>query len=300
MTGVRIGLDVGGSKTDAVAVAADGSILARRRSATERGDVGVVDSIVAAVEAVSTRAGSSSITSIGIGIPGQTDGRTVRHAVNLDVRELPLADAVEARCGVPVAVENDVKAAALGAHALAPAAGPLALLNLGTGIAAGVVVDGRLWRGAGGAAGEIGHVPIDPAGPVCACGQTGCIEALAGGRALAARWARPGAFPVRDLLDAADEGHPLALRLRVDFVRGAAAAIRLLALAVDPRRIVLAGGLAALGDRMADIVSEELRRSSAASGFLRSLHLGERIEVLPAGSPAAALGASLIDAPVPV
>ena len=102
--------------------------------------------------------------------------------MNLGVDELDLAAAVEPELGVPVRVENDVKAAAFGAYALhggRPAR--WRYLNLGTGIAAGIVTDGELWRGARGTAGEVGHISIDPNGPLCRCGQRGCIEALAGG-----------------------------------------------------------------------------------------------------------------------
>ena len=97
---------------------------------------------------------------------------------------------------MPVRVENDVKAAAFGAYALrGGSSGSMAYLNLGTGIAAGIVADGELWRGARGTAGEVGHISVDPNGPLCRCGQRGCIEAFAGGGAIAERWGRPGALP---------------------------------------------------------------------------------------------------------
>ena len=126
------------------------------------------------------------VASVGVGVPGIVAGGVVRHAVNLDVRQMDLAAALRDELGVPVAVDNDVRAAALGAYAVR--GGSLAYLNLGTGIAAGIVVDGRVRSGSTGAAGEIGHVAIDPAGPECACGQRGCIEAFAGGAAIAHRW----------------------------------------------------------------------------------------------------------------
>src|SRR5690606_27342425 len=142
----------------------------------------------------------------------------VLHAVNLGVDALDLAARASAELGVPVAVENDVKAAALGAASLMgpEAAASMAYLNLGTGVAAGIVTDGRLWRGARGTAGEVGHISVDPAGRACTCGQRGCIETLAGGGALARAWGRPGAFPVRDIFDAADEGDADAVLLRAD------------------------------------------------------------------------------------
>ncbi|MGW9114974.1 ROK family protein [Microbacterium sp. NPDC055683] len=294
-TAVRIGLDVGGTKIDAVALDDAGAVVARRRSATRGGADGVVDSIRDAILRLDR--GGAAIAAIGIGVPGQAHGGVVRHAVNLGVEELALADAVSTLFDVPVAVENDVKAAALGAHALGDGTGSLALLNLGTGVAAGIVADGALLRGRHGAAGEIGHVAVDPAGPSCRCGQTGCIETLAGGAAVSARWGRPG-DTVREIFDAADAGDPAAIRLCGDVARGAAAAIRLLALAVDPDRLVVTGGVAGLGERLRSAIADELRRSSATSPFLRSLQLDARVELLPSTSPAAALGAALLDARV--
>ena len=97
------------------------------------------------------------------------------------------ATELEARLGVPVAVENDVNVATLGAVALSGIR-DLVYLSIGTGLAAGLVLDGTLRRGATGAAGEIGHVPIDPLGAVCQCGQRGCLETVASGRALAEAW----------------------------------------------------------------------------------------------------------------
>ena len=165
-----------------------------------------------------------------------------------------------------------------------------------TGIAAGFVNAGRLWRGAYGTAGEVGHICVDPRGPLCKCGQRGCIEAFSGGGALAERWGRPGALPVRDVFDGADAGDPVALALRDGFAFGVAAAVRVIVLSTDVESVVLGGGVSALGDRMLSRVVTELEARAAASPFLRSLHLADRVELLPPGSPAAALGAALLGA----
>ncbi len=295
---MRIGLDIGGTKTDAVAVDATGSVVARVRRATGWGADAVVQTVVDAVGAVRADAGvaADDIASVGIGIPGQVDatGRVV-HAVNLGVDEVDLAAAVSPLLGVPVRVENDVKAAALGAYALhASSTGSMAYLNLGTGIAAGIVVDGAVWRGDRGTAGEIGHLGVDPAGPLCRCGQHGCIEAFAGGGAVAQRWGRAGLHPVADVFDAADVGDPLAMELRAGIAHGVAAAVRVLVLTADVDRVVLGGGLTNLGDRLTGDVAAELAASAEASAFMRSLRLDERVQLLPAGSPAAAVGAALV------
>lgn len=298
---MRVGLDVGGTKTDAVALDDDGRILGRVRIATGWGPTAVTGTVLDAVAALARDTGrdAASIRSLGVGIPGQVVPGTARvsHAVNLGVEELDLAAAVGPLLGVPVRVENDVKAAALGAHALLDGVDPVdsrAYLNLGTGIAAGIVAGGMLWRGSRGTAGEIGHISVDPTGPECRCGQRGCIEALAGGGAVAERWGLGGALPVRDVFDAADAGNASAVALRAGLARGVAAAVRILVLTAGVDRVVLGGGLTGLGARLTDDVSAELRRSAEASPFLRSLALESRMELLPVGSPAAALGAALV------
>ena len=302
---MRVGLDIGGTKTDAVAVDAVGAIAGRIRMATGWGPDAVAQTVLDAVRALGAEAGVdlAAVRSVGVGIPGQIEPGTGRvvHAVNLGVEELDLAAAVSPELGVPVQVENDVKAAALGAHALhtrngSPAPDSMAYLNLGTGIAAGIVSDGVLWRGARGTAGEVGHISVDPNGPLCRCGQRGCIEAFAGGGAIAERWAKRSALPVRDVFDAADAGDPSARQLRAGLARGVAAAVRVLVLTADVDIVVLGGGVTALGDRLMTDVAAELSASAEASPFMRSLHLTDRVELLPPGSPAAALGAALVGA----
>ena len=172
----------------------------------------------------------------------------------------------------------------------------MAYLNLGTGVAAGIVGDRGLWRGARGVAGEVGHLSIDPDGPPCRCGQRGCIETFAGGGAITERWGRPGPLPILDLFDAADTGNAHARALRGDLARGVAAAVRVLVLTADVDVVVLGGGITALGPRLRADVTAELTANADASAFIRSLRLDERVELLPAGSPAAALGAALVGA----
>lgn len=302
---IRVGLDIGGTKTDAVAVADGGEIIARIRRPSGHGDAAVVAGVADSVRELQAEAGFdlADVAGVGVGIPGLVDmaGGQVLHAVNLGVESLDLAARAGAVLGVPVAVENDVKAAALGA-AMIRDGGPhssMAYLNLGTGVAAGIVVGGTIWRGARGTAGEVGHISVDPAGRVCGCGQRGCIETLCGGGALARAWGRPGALPVRDIFDAADQGDTRALLLRADLARGAAAAVRVLVLSADVETVVIGGGLTALGDRLGDGIRNALIADAAGSPFLRSLRLDERIELLPSGSPAAALGAALVGMHVP-
>lgn len=301
---MRLGFDVGGTKTDAVVVAPGGEIVARIRRPTGWGPGVVVSTILDLVAELTDTVGiaSSDVESIGIGMPGQVapGSAVITHAVNLGVDELDLGAAIGAVLGVPVRAENDVKAAAVGAYALhgndPGSAGTMAYLNLGTGIAAGFVKDGKLWRGARGTAGEVGHISVDPHGPLCKCGQHGCIEAFCGGGAIAERWGREALLPVLDMFDAADAGDSEALALRGGLAYGVASAIRVIILSGDVESVVLGGGVTALGDRMLSLVIDDLNASAAASPFMRSLQLAERVSLLPPGSPAAALGAALVGA----
>jgi len=310
---MRLGFDVGGTKTDAVVVASadgrtdgdDSRILARVRRTTGWGADAVITTILAAVDELADAVGVPAVafTSIGVGMPGQVapGSALVTHAVNLGIDELDLGLALGPRLGIPVRAENDVKAAAVGASALrgADPSQSMAYLNLGTGIAAGFVRGGRLWRGAHGSAGEVGHISVDPAGPLCRCGQRGCIEAFSGGAAVAERWGRSGgagALPVRDVFDAADAGDVEAIALRHGLSYGIASAIRVIVLAGDVDTVILGGGITGLGERMLRPVVTELEESAAASPFLRSLRLSERVDLLPPGSPAAALGAAIVGA----
>lgn len=295
---VRIGMDVGGTKTEGVAVDADGAILARLRRPTEWGPEAVIDGIVEITRALATEAGfaTSDIRSVGVGVPGLVDaaGGRVLHAVNLGVESLDIARLAGVHIDAPIVVENDVKAAALGAASLRAETAPMAYLNLGTGVAAGVVTGGRLWRGSRGIAGEVGHIPIEPNGRVCGCGQRGCIETLCGGGAIARAWGRPSPYPVLDVYERAEAGDPEAQSLRAGIARGAAAAVSVLVLTTDVETVVIGGGLTALADRLAPDLRQTLRDNAASSPFIASLRLDERIELLPAGSPVAALGAALL------
>lgn len=300
--GLRIGLDVGGTKIAGVALAADGEIAASTRRATGRGDEAVVRGIIDSALDLAELAGPAAggIRSVGIGIPGlvDSDAGRVLHAVNLGVESLDVGDRVEAMLGAPCRVENDVKAAALGAAALRGTDEPMAYLNIGKGVAAGIVIDGRIWRGARGTAGEVGHLVVDPDGRLCGCGQRGCIETLCGGGAVAKAWGRDVDLPVRDVLDAADAGDLTAIALRDGIARGVAAAVRVLVLTADVETVVIGGGLTALADRLEPRIRQALRDDAARSPFLRSLELDERIELLPASSPVSAIGAALLGADV--
>ena len=154
--------------------------------------------------------------------------------------------------GAPVVVDNDVNVGVLGAAAALGHSGNLAYLSVGTGVAAGFLVDGQVHRGAHGAAGEIGHLPVDPGGPPCECGQRGCLEVVASGSAIARRW-RNGESThaaVSEMLAAAAAGDADAIALRDEVADHLAWAVALIAQTVDPDVIVLGGGVLEAGGQM--------------------------------------------------
>ncbi len=299
---MRVGVDIGGTKTDAVAIDETGAILHQLRVSTGFGEASVLETTAAVVTALANelRVPVDAFGSVGVGVPGAVDSASgrVSHAVNLGVNELALGTRLATLLGVPVRVENDVNAAAVGAfHLLAlPPEASMAYLNLGTGLAAGLVLDGRLWRGARGTAGEIGHIPVDPNGPLCQCGQHGCLEMIASGSAVSRQWPSEAASPVHALFDAADRGEALAVDVRQRFLASVASAVRMLVLSIDVETVVIGGGISSLGQPLLAGIRAELDGWSKASPFLASLRLSERVQLVPLGSPVSAVGAAFVGA----
>jgi predicted NBD/HSP70 family sugar kinase len=305
------GVDIGGSKVLAVAMDEHRRVRARVRLRTTRGADGVVESAARAVEALvhglGTALGGTSddvdlddLEVVGIGVPGLVEPGTgrVSHAVNLGLGDEPidLGGSLSARLGLRVVVENDVNVAAVGAARLLDLEDEdLAYLSIGTGLAAGLVTGGRLRRGARGAAGEIGHVPVDPTGPVCSCGQRGCLETLASGSAIVGAWpVRDGDSAANALFDAADAGDTAAVAVRDRFAAHVASAVRLLVLTCDVEKVVLGGGVTDLGDRLLRAVVAALARAAEEAPFLAALDLPDRVTIIPPGSDVAALGAAIV------
>lgn len=310
-----VGLDIGGTKILGALLDPEGAVVATVRRSTVHGADGLVTGAAQAVRDVAASGGveTADLAGVGLGIPGIVDHRsgTVKHAVNLGVHddELALADLLSAELGgVPVVVENDLNVAAVGAaHVLERSADrrdqhggardheDLAFLALGTGLASGLVLDGQLRRGASGAAGEIGHIPVDPLGPECPCGQRGCLERFASGKALEAAWpSRHGKPSPVELFEAARAGDEEAIVVKDRFASATASAVRLLVLTTDVRHVVLGGGVAQLGTELLDAVQDALREQAKVSPFLGSLKLAERVRLAPTEVPVAAVGAAVL------
>jgi glucokinase len=294
----RVGLDIGATKILGAVVTADGAVLAQAREATVPGADGVLATATRVLDRLAANFDGVLPSHVGIGFPGlvDRDRGAVSHAVNLGLGDdwLPLAERLAERTGAAVMVENDVRAATWGAHILS-GADDLGYLSIGTGLAAGFVLGGVLRRGAAGASGEIGHVPVDPDGALCSCGQRGCLELTAAASALTAAWPTDGEIsPAAAVFAAASAGDPRALAVRDHFAARVADAIRMLGLSVDPAVIVLGGGVTDLGEPLLAAVTAAVRAQAVTSPFLAAINLAARVRLLPTGVPAAAIGAAMI------
>ncbi|MFI9402455.1 ROK family protein [Nocardia sp. NPDC052316] len=225
---------------------------------------------------------SGRLHGAGVGVPGPVsfrEGMPVAPPIMPGWHRFPVREAVAQELGCPVLVDNDVNILALGemqagsAHSVAD----FLLVKAGTGIGCGIVVDGGIYRGVSGSAGDIGHLRITDDGPVCACGNSGCLEAYAGGAALAReataraarspfltdRLATAGALTATDLADAAAAGDPLAVAMIRDAGTHLGTALAGLVSFFNPGLVVIAGGLTGFGHPLlAEIRSVVYRRSS--------------------------------------
>jgi len=216
---------------------------------------------------------SAPLLGIGIGTPGLVDSRTgtIRRAVNLDWRDLPLGAIIADRYDVPVNVANDSQAAALAEYTYAGEARVpnLIAIRVGRGVGAGLILRGALFQGDGSGAGEIGHtVVVDRDGALCRCGRTGCLETVAGMRAIETRANAATGAPtgLSDVRDAAARGEAWATTIVDDAGAALGRGIAALIGALDVQRIVLLGPVTELGDRWLAAV-----RNAATTGALALL-----------------------------
>ena len=301
------GLDVGGTKTSLVVCDDDDRLLLHSVVATEHGDltaqlIGLVQQAAAHLAAQGDR-----LAAVGVAVPGRVhpiDG-TLALAVNLGAPALPVAELIESATGLPCFVEHDARAAAAWLRSN-PADGPhyLAYLSVGTGISAGVVLDGRLLRGVGGLAGEVGHVLAQPGGPRCSCGLDGCLEAVAAGPAIARQASEAlhagrsssllAGATAADVFRAAGEGDLVATEIAAAAAAHLARAVRALVLGFGVERVVVGGGVAAAGALLLDRVNAHIELERRASALVEAAFATTVVEVLPPDTEAGARGAAAI------
>ena len=311
-----VGVDVGGSKIAAMVAGAGHRRLGWAQVATDvSATARTLDGIVAAVEQAlaAVPATLADVAAIGLGIPGRVRPASglVESAVNLRWRQLPAGPLLAERFGVPCRLENDARAAALGAYQ----AGDeqrfqnWAYISVGTGIGGGIILRGQLWRGPNSMAGEIGHVIVNPDGPRCACGLHGCLEAVAAGPAILreararlesgqARKTRgqslldaPGPLTTTRVYEAARNSDALALGVTRLAGRYLAQAVHSLVMTCDVERVVFGGGVARAGSAFIDPIRDELERLRQASALAAEVLRPGLIGLVPLGYEAALWGA---------
>lgn len=257
-----IALDVGGTGMKAALMRADGELLHQDRRPTPRADgpeaaAAAVLDFAEALGRTGTERFGTGPAAAGVAVPGILDeaAGVVRFAANLGWRDLPLRALLAERLGVPVALRHDVRAGGLAEGRLGAGSGVdrFLFVPLGTGIAGAIGIDGRIESGAHGGAGEIGHVVVRPGGPQCGCGQYGCLEALASAAAVGRAWAAASGVPGATAADAAaavEAGDPRAAGVWADAVDALAAGLITAMTLLDPRAVVVGGGLAEAGETL--------------------------------------------------
>jgi glucokinase len=287
LTGLTIGVDVGGTKVAAGVVDPDGQILATTRRDTPADDPHQTAGVIA--DAIRELAADHEVVAVGLGAAGFVDaGRsTVLFAPNLAWRDEPLREAIEASVGLPAVVENDANAAAWAEARFGAgrAEDYVVVITVGTGIGGGVIVDGKLLRGRYGLAPEIGHINIVPDGRRCGCGLQGCWEQYASGRALvqeAQEVANASPAMAKDLLafaggrpemitgpmitQAAKAGDVTALQCFDEIGRWLGRGIAQLAAVLDPAVFVIGGGVSSAGDILREPTLQSYRKHLTARG----------------------------------
>lgn len=261
-----LGIDLGGTKTAGILYHRN-SVLEKYRSTTDiTSSETVVEGIITACSRLleSARSHGVEVDSIGLGIAGFIDFErgVVTEAPNHPLHETPVRDILQEAFQLPVIVDNDANVAALAEARLGAGKGSrfLVHLTLGTGIGGGIIIDGDIYRGAQGAAAELGHMIIDENGPICNCGARGCLEALASGVAIYKRveelsWTKkrspmldefrsdPLAFRAEAVGRHASEGDELALAILKNAGRHLGVGITSIINIFNPDVVTLSGGL---------------------------------------------------------
>jgi glucokinase len=306
---LTIGVDVGGTKVAAGVVDEAGTVLARTRRPTPSASPSDVEDVIATCVAELRK--DHDVEAVGVGAAGFIDADRARVFVapNLSWRDEPLRDAVAARIGLPVVVENDANAAAWAEHRFGAGRGEshLVVITVGTGIGGGIVLDGRLYRGRFGIGAEFGHMQVEKAGRRCGCGQHGCWEQYCSGRALlheareiadvqrgyGARLlelgdGRPEGIEAPEVTQAAREGDPAALDCFEEIGSWLGQGMADLSAVLDPGAFVIGGGVADAGE----LLLAPARRSYAdrLSGTAYRPHAQIRLAEL--GNSAGLVGAA--------
>ncbi|MGW0555554.1 ROK family protein [Streptomyces sp. NPDC002926] len=247
----------------AALVGVDGTLLyeARRATGRERGPDAVVETILGFAQELraygAEHLGESAVAA-GVAVPGivDADRGIAVYAANLGWRDVPMRALLAGRLGgVPVALGHDVRTGGLAEGRIGAGKGAdrFLFVPLGTGIAGAIGIAGSIEAGAHGYAGEIGHIVVRPEGPACGCGQRGCLETLASASAVTRAWAAASGDPDADAADCAkavESGDERAARVWRDAVDALAAGLVTAITLLDPRTLIIGGGLAEAGETL--------------------------------------------------
>lgn len=292
-----IGIDIGGTKI-AIGIVDDGKIIHYARHDfiyfTDTGGL-----IAFLTRMINGLAADFQVEYAGIGTPGWVVGGVVREAVNIGITELDMRKAVQACTSVPVLVENDARTALLGEFTCGAMQGcrNAMMVTLGTGIGGAFLLDGRLYRGSFGCAGEIGHVAVNPRGKRCSCGKRGCLELTASGMALArgakrAARAKDGLLRAlcRGDIDAVDgetvfraagENDADALALLRQYVEALSHALLETAYLLDLDAVVVGGGISAQHGHIIEPLRARFKAAGSPCG-VRQAALGNNAGIIGA------------------
>ncbi|GII79343.1 sugar kinase [Sphaerisporangium rufum] len=277
------GIDIGATSVDVAVTDGELQVLGHAGEPCDvrDGPVAVLDRALDLLGKLRDQGLFTQLHGAGIGVPGPVsfrEGVPVAPPIMPGWNRFPVKEIVSQELRCPAMVDNDVNLLALGElHAgLARQVDDFLLIKIGTGIGCGIVVDGKIYRGASGSAGDIGHIRVDDQGPTCTCGNTGCLEAYFGGAALAReatraaprspylaqRLADGGRLTAQDVGAAADLGDPVAVRLIRDGGRHTGQVLAGLVSFFNPSLMIIAGGVARLGHvLLAELRSVVYRRS---------------------------------------
>jgi glucokinase len=298
--GVAIGVDLGGTTVAAGLVGAEGQVLAHLQEATHgRGPGTALETLLALLQALerSARAQDLRITGVGIGVPGTVDAE--RGIIGADIHYVPelaaspLAAVVAGRLKVPVFVDNDVNVLALGEWTFGAGRGArsLVVLALGTGVGGGIILDGRLHRGAAGFGGELGHVPIDFDGRACICGGRGCLKAYVSGTDIAREGSRrlDREVTAAEVFQLAAGGDVAAGAIVEEVCQALGAGLAVIVNGLNPDRLLLAGSVA----KSLKPLERRVRAALERYAFARALS-ATRIEILTMDKEATVRGGAAL------
>lgn len=279
---LMIGCDVGGTNVRVGVISPAGEVLALAHAPTPQGSEALVAVLAQLIQQLAEK---WPVAGVGVAVAGFLDERRerVRFAPHLALRDAPLAEMLEARIGLPVAVEHDANSAAWGEYYHGAARGEenWVLVTLGTGIGGAVMIDGALYRGAYGTAPEFGHLTVVKEGRPCACGKRGCLERYCSGTALEATAQEFVAAALshgspettlhmtpsgKDVIAAARNGDPVAMAATDDVAEWLGYLFSLIADLFDPSLIVVGGGMSSSLDMLLPRAEEVLATSMVGAG----------------------------------